>query len=184
MGDEQVENKVYFESEDAILAQKRKTATRKKYIIGGIIVVVIIGVVAGLVAYFVTESSEDSSDSPPPATTTTTPAPIPEADLVKLDCYPEAGSPQETLTQEKCEQRGCIYEPSDFEGVPDCFVNVESTGFEVISATSDLTMNVAEYILRPKNPMGMFGPQFENVSFKVEMVADQILHFSVSILSI
>ena len=181
---EQLDNRLYFEMDDTLLKQKKKRDKRKKYIIIGVVAVVVLGVTAGLIGYFVSEDSNDSSGSNPPPlpkTTTTTPAPIPEEDLVKLDCFPEASSPQEELTQEKCEQRGCIYDPSDYDGVPDCYVDAESTGFEVVSAPTMLTSNVIEYILKPKVSTGMFGEQFDNVSFKVESVSDQILHFSVSI---
>ena len=181
---EQLDNRLYFEMDDTLLKQKKKRDKRKKYIIIGVVAVVVLGVTAGLIGYFVSEDSNDSSGSNPPPlpkTTTMTPAPIPEEDLVKLDCFPEASSPQEELTQEKCEQRGCIYDPSDYDGVPDCYVDAESTGFEVVSAPTMLTSNVIEYILKPKVSTGMFGEQFDNVSFKVESVSDQILHFSVSI---
>ena len=183
---EQLDNKLYFEMDDAPSSQKKKSGKRKKYIVIGVVTVVVLGVTAGLIGYFVSEDSNDSSGSNPPPplpeTTTTTPAPIPEEDLIKLDCFPEASSPQEELTWEKCEQRGCIYDPSDYEGVPDCYVDAESTGFEVVSAPTMLTSNVIEYILKPKVSTGMFGEQFHNVSFKVESVSDQILHFSVSII--
>ena len=181
---EQLDNRLYFEMDDTLLKQKKKRDKRKKYIIIGVVAVVVLGVTAGLIGYFVNEDSNDSSGSNPPPlpkTTTTTPAPIPEEDLVKLDCFPEASSPREELTQEKCEQRGCIYDPSDYDGVPDCYVDAESTGFEAVSAPTMLTSNVIEYILKPKVLTGMFGEQFDNVSFKVESVSDQILHFSVSI---
>ena len=181
---EQLDNRLYFEMDDALLKQKKKRDKRKKYIIIGVVAVVVLGVTAGLIGYFVSEDSNDSGSNPPPLpkTTTTTSAPIPEEDLVKLDCFPEASSPQEELTQEKCEQRGCIYDPSDYDGVPDCYVDAESTGFEVVSAPTMLTSNVIEYILKPKVSTGMFGEQFDNVSFKIESVSDQILHFSVSII--
>ena len=181
---EQLDNKLYFEMDDDLTRQKKKTNKRKKYIIIGVVAVVVLGVTAGLIGYFVSEDSSDSSGSnpPPPDTGPTTPAPIPEEDLVKLNCFPEASSPQEELTEEKCEQRGCIYEPSDYDGVPDCYVDVESTGFEVVSAPTMFTSNVIEYILKPKVSTGMFGEQFDNVSFKVESISDQILHFSVSII--
>ena len=183
---EQVDNMLYFETDDALIRQKKKASKRKKYIIIGVVTVVVLGVTAGLIGYFVSEDSNNSSGSnpppPPPETTTTTPAPIPEEDLVKLDCFPEASSPQEKLTEEKCEQRGCIYEPSDYDGVPDCYVDAESTGFEVVSAPTTRASNVIEYILKPKVSTGMFGEQFDNVSFKVESISDQILRFSVSII--
>ena len=179
---EQLDNKLYFEMDDDLTRQKKKTGKRNKYIIIGVVAVVVLGVTAGLIGYFVSEDSNDSSGSnpPPPETGPTTPAPMPEEDLVKLDCFPEASSPQEELTEEKCEQRGCIYEPSDYDGVPDCYVDVETMGFEVVSAPTMFTSNVIEYILKPKISTGMFGEQFDNVSFKVESISDQILHFSVS----
>lgn len=174
------DRRLEFESDDKLIRDNlKKRSKRKRYIIGGIAVAVVVAVAIGLIVYFVTEDSDDSGSSG-----TTTPAPEQEPeeeDLVKIDCYPEAGSPQEELTREKCEARGCIYEPSIFDEVPACYVDVNSAGFELLSEPSEVTTNVMEYFLRPKNSQGMFGQQFENVSFKVEMLEDHILHFSVSI---
>lgn len=164
-----------FQSEDELHNMKRQKATRTKYVIGGIAVVVLLGVVAGLIAYFV--SGGGGPEEPPPVTRTSLNN-ITEADMLKLDCYPEAISPQENLTQEACEARGCVFEPSDIAGVPDCYVNVETTGFELVSESGG--PDAMEYLLRPRYPTGMFGPQFENVSFRVEAINDYLLHFSVS----
>ena len=177
----QIHEKLHFETDGELVKKKRKKATRKNCVMGGILALVLAGAVAGLLAFFVTASSDDGDDIPLPVTTSTTRASVTEADLVKLDCYPEAGSPQEQLTRHKCEARGCIYEPSEYDGVPDCFVDVNSTGFELVSQPLVLMASTTEYILRPKNSIGMFGQQFENVSFKVERLSDYMLHFSVSI---
>ena len=177
---EKLNERLHFETDDAILRQKKKKAKRKKWIIIGIVTLVVVAVTAGLIGYFVTQESDNSSNPPPGSETTTTLAPIPDVELIKLDCYPEANSPQEVLTEEKCVARGCIYSPSNYEGVPDCYVDVESTGFELVSGPVALAANTMEYILKPKVSTGMFGDQFENVSFKVESISDSILHFSVS----
>ena len=168
-----------FQSEDELISrqQQQKKSTRMKYIVGAVVVLIILGGIAGLVAYFVTK---DDSGDPIPVTTTTETTPISIREVEKLDCYPEAGSPWVELTMENCEARGCIYEPSTLPGVPDCYVDVESSGFEMVSAPASLAAERLEFMLRPKKVEGMFGDQFEMVNFTVQYLGDHLIHFSVS----
>ncbi len=179
-----------FQSEDELISrqqQQQKKSTRMKYIVGGVVVLIILGGVAGLIAYFVTK---DDDGDPIPATSTTTvqppepttqdPGPIPDEDLLKLDCYPEAGSPWVELTNETCVARGCIYDPSPYGGVPDCYVDETSSGFEMVSAPASLAADRLEFILKPKKVAGMFGDQFEMVNFTVQYLDDHLIRFSVS----
>ena len=109
-----------LESGDELVKKGRKKF-RTKCIVACLVAVILIAVAAGLIAFFLSGGDEVLESEPEVPS---------EADLVKLDCFPEARSPQEQLTREKCESRGCIYEPSDVAGVPDCFVDVESAGFD------------------------------------------------------
>ncbi|XP_053512591.1 maltase-glucoamylase isoform X2 [Artibeus jamaicensis] len=42
---------------------------------------------------------------------------LPVSDLEKFNCYPE----EPTASEEKCSQRGCLWEPTTVPGVPTCF---------------------------------------------------------------
>ena len=105
-------------------------------IIFGVLLVIggIVGLAVGL------SKSKPTPTTPPPTSTTNAPKPsklpfdptkLSNEEKSRIDCYFEAESQYEKLTKYSCESRGCIYQPSAYEKVPDCFFNNTNLGYNI-----------------------------------------------------
>ncbi|KAK3096704.1 hypothetical protein FSP39_002561 [Pinctada imbricata] len=98
------------------------------------------------------------------------------ADLSRIDCYPERLGGVDLVTEEKCDRRKCIYDPTESED-PDCFFPKSDYGYKVDDVTTepDGTGLIANLTWLGKSP---FGNPIKNIAFKVQYHGDDVLRFT------
>lgn len=140
-------------------------------VVGCVIVVALIAIVVVAVMNSV---EDDKNDEPDPD------SPIPEVELMRIDCYPEAGGGVEEATEEACLARGCTWQVSEYDDVPPCFVPQSNEfGFRVVSGPVDTALGY-RWVLAPLNSFAIYGENFADVMFDVEFRKDHLLRFKVN----
>ncbi len=149
------------------------------------LVVAIVGVLALVLGlYYGTMPSDDPEPRTPG-----------QQQYERIDCYPEAMWGNEAVTQEKCEERGCRFEPFPSSGlaVPACFVSPDSPlgqGYSSGDTVDDsygytLSLSPKAAVLQTRTgdqtQSQLLSGLIENVAFQVEFRSNDILHFKVSV---
>ena len=99
----------------------RRAGPRTPLMVGVVVVVILlVGLGIGLGVYFGLKAANTDPAPSPPATTGPS-----EAEMARIDCYPEAAWGTE-VTKVKCEERGCTYVPSVTAHVPACYMARDS----------------------------------------------------------
>ena len=101
------------------------------------------------------------------------PSKLSEDEKSRVNCFLEEESRFEHLSQYKCESRGCIYRPSDYERVPTCFFN-SSAGYLLDEQTAD-----GFVLIRDANVQAPFLRAIEKLNLTVEYLGNQIIHVKV-----
>ena len=146
---------------------ERKRACRIAGVVIGVLAV--LAGLAALTAWLVLRQT----DLPP------TVDPYPET--LRIDCYPEAASPQESplLDEASCQARRCAYSKPSDPNAPYCYIPQDGKhGFSVLSGPTSTTKGF-RYLLEPKGD-GPFGPNVKTVAFDVELLSDDLVRFKVS----
>lgn len=151
--------------------------------IGAIALVMLIVVV--IVPVIIATTSKSSSKTDP-----TDPKPqkkpfdldkISLEDRNRIDCFLEARSQFENLTQYQCEQvRGCVYKYSEYERVPDCYFKRE-VGYELESTFLSTDNREIHYLKMSDQAMPPFAGAIQNLVLEVEYLENNIIHIKVSV---
>lgn len=147
---------------------KRSQGRKKWFIIGGILVgALLIGLVVGLIVGLIQKAS------PPPVSHL--------EESFRIDCYPEASSPQESVDEEKCEARGCIYDQIDNSQAPACYwpQDDETRGFKILGS-EDITHGKRWTLEAKSRSVPFVQDNIKRVNFSVEELSNEMLRFKVS----
>jgi hypothetical protein len=145
-----------------------------------VIIVVIIPVIIG-----VTGKPKDFPKTTTKAPTSPTKKPF-NPDVLsfeqksRINCFLEEESRFENLTKYQCETvRGCIYDPSEYDRVPNCYFNREKLGYE-LDQVVDESDTKSEYILkRSTNVQAPYLEEIQNLRLVVEYLENNIVHVKV-----
>jgi hypothetical protein len=104
---------------------------------------------------------------------------IPLEDLDRINCFLEAESRFENLTRYQCEDvRSCVFDPSQYERVPDCYFKRDFLGYELLE--SSLQPNKELYRLKRSDiANATYLEPIENLILTVEYLSDNIIHVKV-----
>ena len=112
----------------------------KKFGYGILVLLLIISVVTVVVLATTVDVNELGNKQQQQATTTKSnvptkrpydPSKLSEEEKARINCFLEEQSSLENLTRYQCESRGCIYMPSEYEKVPNCFFDRQKTGYKL-----------------------------------------------------
>ena len=153
----------------------RCISKKTSYMIAGIGVCTAIALILGL-SIGLTRDSGDDVIKPTPRPTVP-----PEFDFLRISCFPE-GERDGPITESKCQERGCIYQPSSVEGVPPCFISFSeeehSHGYRMTGDATQTELGWSvELHARGKS---IFGSPIKILRMDVEMRGDNILRFKVT----
>ena len=97
----------------------------------------------------------------------------------RIDCYPEASSPQEEVDKAKCESRGCEYSPSVNPAVPACYWPKDgpNTGLKVLAEES--LVDGKKWILAVKSGSKPFNSDINVLNFTVQELSNSMIRFKV-----
>lgn len=146
---------------------------KKRILIGAVVgAILIILMIVIPVALVVRSKSEDNGGT---GKKPFDPANLPADELARIDCFLEAESKFENLTKYACEQRGCIFKPSEYERVPTCFFDTQKLGYQLDSKPS-----TGEYKLRLKPAAKLpYISGIKNLRLSVEYLGNSIIHVKV-----
>ena len=103
---------------------------------------------------------------------------LPSDEKARINCFLEEESKFENLTQYACEQRGCIFKPSEYERVPTCFFDMKKLGYLLASQQPD----IGEYNLKLKqNAKLPYISAIQNLRLSVEYLGNSIVHVKVKL---
>lgn len=155
---------------------------------GGILLaaLVVAGVIAGMIAAVVVLQNYSSSENDDekaqavsgddtgsstlmPLMTTTADSPDVTVDE-RINCFPEALGGVETMNEEKCMSRGCVYKDAS------CFFPQTNFGYKVVER--EVTRLGFQLTLRREGTFP-FGGDIETIVFRVEELGDGLLRFTV-----
>ena len=101
-------------------------------------------------------------------------------DRNRIDCFLEYESRYENLTRHQCETvRSCVFQPTEYRRVPDCFFKRERLGYELTEAVYG--DNTEKYTLK-RSQIGnsTFKDAIENLVVRVEYLSNNVLNVRVS----
>ncbi|XP_076591162.1 sucrase-isomaltase, intestinal [Chaetodon auriga] len=90
----------------------------------------------------------------------------------RIDCSPDAGA-----SKQRCEERGCCWDPVHTTNVPWCFFTT-NRGYTVESV-KERTYEITARLRRVDSP-SLFGEDIQELSFLAEMQSENRLHFKIS----
>ena len=165
-----------FSVEDGSAGERSKKK-RNIIIIGVVVVICCVALIVGL---SVGLTNNNSSSSQTTTTSAPTTPPVTPEEARRIDCYPEASSPQEEVDKAKCEARGCEYSPSSHPAVPACYWPKDgpNTGLKVLAEES--LVDGRKWTLQIKQGSKLFSSEITTLNFTVRELSDNILQFKVS----
>ncbi len=131
----------------------------------------------------VTVTNDNSRATTPTPLQTTTPynpfdpANLNKTEKARINCYPEAESPFENLTQYACEQiRNCKYSPDVTHPlVPTCYYDAQNLGYKLKNKKSDYEYELTQSGKAP------FPGEISNIKLTVEYLGKNMIHVKVSL---
>lgn len=98
----------------------------------------------------------------------------------RINCFLEAESRFENLTQYQCEQvRSCTYQWSSYERVPDCFFKRDVLGYELVAAPVSTANTDTYYLRRSRLGNSTYLEVIDNLTLVVEYLSNNIVHVKV-----
>jgi hypothetical protein len=158
----------------------------KKPIGIGFLVIVIVTVCVVVPVVLVTTNSSKKDDKEeiieekPPAKKPFDLDKISIQDRNRIDCFLEAESRFENLTRFQCEEvRSCIYKPSEYERVPDCYFDRESLGYELEYTVLQSDNMEIHYLKRSGLVNAPYADAIERLVLTVEYLERNVLHIKI-----
>ena len=164
----------------------------KERVVFVVLILALIGALIGVSIYFTNKNNDLEDDNAKKTsklaqlsqigevTESPTTDSLPDVDVLnkRIDCIPEAASKFVEATEELCHKRGCYFQKSGVDGVPDCYFS-EKVGYSVKSYTE--TSLGLRLKLELNGNGGPFGNDWKHVDLNVEMRGNDIIRFTVCI---
>ncbi|KAL4237199.1 hypothetical protein ACF0H5_005579 [Mactra antiquata] len=101
-----------------------------------------------------------------------------EDERLRHDCFPEVYGGYETLNQESCASRGCIYNETVTQG-PSCYMNIDNYGYRLVSSNETDLGHIyhLQHKGRPNPYQALGSPDIIHVSLTVEYRGNDLLRF-------
>ena len=142
----------------------KRSSSKGRIVLLVVVLLILAAGIAGLIAWLVIRSRHNASIQ------------IKPEDLIKIDCYPEEmGNP---VTEEKCAQRGCVYDPHVHEKIPKCYIPSDGEyGYRVYDTSK--TKHGFRYHMYRKSKPGIYGNDIKELIMDIEMRKDNLLRIKV-----
>ncbi|XP_070183432.1 maltase-glucoamylase-like [Littorina saxatilis] len=165
---ENIEIHGVVEVDDVSITSQGRQITSFKYDFTEDTEILILHVTLPLADDFTVEWSSDGSVTPivyPPV-----------ASQVRVDCYPEAVSPQGLFNQENCQNRHCAYDEHVPQGEPFCFYPLAG-GLRYSLESRENTANGFRVGIT-RYGQGPFGKDFRKPTLEVQVLSNDMLRFT------
>jgi hypothetical protein len=102
-----------------------------------------------------------------------------ENEKSRIDCFLEAQSKFENLTKYQCEIRSCIYKPSEYDRVPDCYFDREKLGYKLTNTITDNKMELYK-LTRDKTINSIYQRAIDELDLTVEYLGENMVHVKIT----
>lgn len=156
-----------------------KTLSPRRVALGVLAIVVLVAILAPVAYYATREDKRKDTRSKDDGGSSNLPPNAPERQTQRIDCFPDS----DTVTENACKERNCIYHSPTEVGVPSCFFPVnEAYGFSAEKSNIDTLLGYRVGLQQKgKTPFESMSPEFSEPTFEVEFLGENLAHFKVCV---